>query len=85
MASVDSRYDIEIRLTITDRTTGQVVPEFSDTIQHYYNVPYEMMWQLQAVAIPALVERLVGMGEPIAGAIAEERAKGKAGAPGQNK
>lgn len=74
MASVDSRYDIEIKLTITDRTTGEVVPEFSDTIQHYYNMPYEMMWQLQAVAIPALVEKLIGMGAPIA-----EEIKGKRG------
>ena len=73
MASVDSRYDIEIKLTITDRTTGEVVPEFSDTIQHYYNMPYEMMWQLQAVAIPALVEKLIGMGAPIAEEIHAKR------------
>lgn len=77
MASVDSRYDLEIKLTITDRTTGEVVPEFSDTIQHYYNMPYEMMWQVQAVAVPALVEKLIGLGAPIAEEIKAKRNQGK--------
>ena len=85
MANVDSRYDVEIKLTITDRTTGEVVPDFSETIQKYYNMTYEVIVGLQRAIIPQMVETLVALGEFQAAPIAEERAKGKAGAPGQNK
>lgn len=85
MANVDSRYDVEIKLTITDRTTGEVVPEFSETIQKYYNMNYEAIVGLQRAIVPQMVETLVALGEMFAAPIAEARAKGKAGAPGQNK
>jgi hypothetical protein len=77
MASVDSKYNVTITLDIRDVKDGEQT-EFSRTVQQYSDVPYEMMWQLQAVAIPALVEKLIGMGEPIAEGIAQERMKGKA-------
>ena len=71
MADVDSKYRVTITLDIRDMKDGQPT-EFSKTIQEYTDMPYEMMWQLQAVAVPALVEKLIGMGAPIA-----EEIKGK--------
>ena len=74
MADENSRYNVQIALTITDATTGEPTP-FSRTIQEYSDMNYESMQSLQAVAIPGLVTLLLGMGNEIA-----EEVKGKRGA-----
>jgi hypothetical protein len=73
MADENSRYNVQIALTITDATTGEPTP-FSRTIQEYSDMKYEAMQTLQAVAIPALVQLLLGMGNEFA-----EEIKGKRG------
>ena len=72
MADELSRYRVTITLDIRDMKNGEPT-EFSKTVQEYADVPYEMMWQLQAVAIPALAEKLIGMGAPIAEEIKAKR------------
>jgi hypothetical protein len=79
MANETSRYNVRIILEIKDATTGAETP-FSRTIQEYSDMNYEYMQQLQAVAIPVLVNTLIGMGNEIA-----EEVKGKRLAKGQNK
>lgn len=79
MANETSRYNVRIILEIKDATTGAETP-FSRTIQEYSDMNYEYMQQLQAVAIPVLVNTLIGMGNEIA-----EEVKGKRQAKGQNK
>ena len=71
MADIDSRYNVTITLDITDATTGEPTA-FSKTIQQYSAMKYEDMQAVQAVAIPALVQLLIGMGNAQA-----EEIKGK--------
>jgi hypothetical protein len=77
MADENSRYNVQIALTITDATTGDPTP-FSRTIQEYSDMSYEYMQNLQAVAIPALVTLLLGMGNEIAEEVKGKRGQGKA-------
>ncbi len=77
MADVDSRYNVSIILDIRDATTGEPTP-FSRTVQEYFDMKYEYMQNLQAVAIPALAQLLLGMGNEIA-----EEVKGKRGNAGK--
>jgi hypothetical protein len=79
MATEDSRYNVRIILEIKDATTGAETP-FSRTIQEYSDMNYEYMQQLQAVAIPALMNTLLGMGNAVSDEI-----KGKRLAKGHNK
>ena len=72
MADVDSRYRVTISLDIRDMKNGEPT-EFSRTVQEYVDMPYEMMWQLQATAIPVLVNTLIGMGAPVAEEIKAKR------------
>ena len=75
MADVDSRYNVTITLDIKDATTGvSVYPFGARTIQQYSGMKYEDMQSVQAVAIPALVQLLIGMGNAQA-----EEIKGKRG------
>jgi hypothetical protein len=76
MADENSRYNVTITLEITDASTGAPT-KFSRTIQEYFDMNYEYMQQLQAVAIPALANTLIGMGNQIAGEISEKREKNK--------
>ena len=76
MADENSRYLVTITLDIRDMKNGEPT-EFSKTIQQYSDVPYEMMWQLQAVAVPALVEMLIGMGAPFAEELRSKRGQGQ--------
>jgi hypothetical protein len=73
MADENSRYNVSIILDIRDATTGEPTP-FSRTVQEYFDMKYEYMQNLQAVAIPALAQLLIGMGNEIA-----EEVKGKRG------
>lgn len=79
MANETSRYNVRIILEIKDSTSGAETP-FSRTIQEYSDMNYEYMQQLQAVAIPVLVNTLIGMGNEIA-----EEVKGKRKEKGHNK
>ncbi len=76
MADENSRYNVQIALTITDATTGQPTP-FSRTIQEYSDMSYEYMQNLQAVAIPALAQLLLGMGNEIAEEVKAKRGQGE--------
>jgi hypothetical protein len=71
MSDENSRFNVQIALTITDATTGEPTP-FSRTIQEYSGLKYEDMQLVQAVAIPALVQLLIGVGNERA-----EEIKGK--------
>jgi hypothetical protein len=73
MADENSRYNVSIILDIRDATTGEPTP-FSRTVQEYFDMKYEYMQNLQAVAIPALAQLLIGIGNEIA-----EEVKGKRG------
>ena len=77
MADENSRYNVSIILDIRDATTGEPTP-FSRTVQEYFDMKYEFMQNLQAVAIPALVQLLLGMGNEIA-----EEVKAKRGNSGK--
>jgi hypothetical protein len=77
MADENSRYNVSITLDIKDATTGEPTP-FSRTIQEYSDMKYEAMQTLQAVAIPALAQLLLGMGNEIA-----EEVKAKRGNAGK--
>ena len=79
MADETSRYDVEVKLTVTDRTTGETVPEFGDVILHQYNLKYEDMNDLQWDVVQAVSAAL----KPVSDARAEE-IKGKRG-QGQTK
>ena len=71
MSDENSRFNVTITLDISDATTGEPTP-FSKTIQQYSAMKYEEMQAVQAVAIPALVQLLLGMGNTVA-----EEIKGK--------
>jgi hypothetical protein len=77
MADELSRYNVSIILDIRDATTGEPTP-FSRTVQEYFDMKYEYMQNLQAVAIPALAQLLLGMGNEIA-----EEVKAKRGNAGK--
>jgi hypothetical protein len=76
MADENSRYNVSIILDIRDATTGEPTP-FSRTVQEYFDMKYEYMQNLQAVAIPALAQLLLGMGNEIAEEVKGKRAGGK--------
>jgi hypothetical protein len=73
MADVDSRYTIEVKLTITDVTTGQLVPDFSDVILHQYNQTYEQMQGFQQAIVGAVMGTLAAAGDEMAGEIRSKR------------
>ena len=75
MADENSRYTTEVKLTITDVTTGQVVPEFSDVILHQFNQTYEQMQGFQEVVVGAVLGSLAGIGKQLS-----EEVKAKRGA-----
>ena len=66
MADVDSRYTIEVKLTVTDVTTGQVIPDFSDVILHQYNQTYEQMQGFQEAIVGAVMGTLAAAGQEMA-------------------
>ena len=72
MADENSRYNVSIILDIRDATTGESTP-FSRTVQEYFDMKYEYMQNLQAVAIPALAQLLLGMGNEIAEEVKAKR------------
>jgi hypothetical protein len=72
MADENSRFNVSIILDIRDATTGEPTP-FSRTIQEYAGMKYESMQALQATAIPALVQMLLGLGNERAEAIKAKR------------
>ena len=76
MADENSRYNVSIILDIRDATTGEPTP-FSRTVQEYFDMKYEFMQNLQAVAIPALAQSLLGMGNEIAEEVKAKRGQGK--------
>ena len=76
MADENSRYNVSIILDIRDATTGEPTP-FSRTVQEYFDMKYEFMQNLQAVAIPALAQTLLGEGNKIAEEIKGKRGQGK--------
>jgi hypothetical protein len=76
MADENSRYNVSIILDIRDATTGEPTP-FSRTVQEYFNMKYEYMQNLQAVAIPALAQLLLGMGKEIAEEVKAKRGEKK--------
>jgi hypothetical protein len=77
MADELSRYNVSIILDIRDSTTGDPTP-FSRTVQEYFDMKYEYMQNLQAVAIPALAQLLLGMGNEIAEEVKGKRGQGQA-------
>jgi hypothetical protein len=76
MADETSRFNLSITLDITDATTGEPTP-FSKTIQQYSGMKYEDMQAVQAVAIPALVQLLIGMGNAQAEEVKAKRGQGQ--------
>lgn len=77
MADVDSRYNIEVKLTVTDVTTGQVIPDFSDVILHQYNLTYESMQGFQKTVTGTVLGVLAGIGDQFAEEIKGKRAAKK--------
>ena len=77
MADENSRYNVSIILDIRDATTGEPTP-FSRTVQEYFDMKYEYMQNRQGVALTALVQLLLGMGNEIA-----EEVKAKRGNSGK--
>ncbi len=77
MADELSRYNVSIILDIRDATTGEPTP-FSRTVQEYSAMKYEDMQAVQATAIPALVQLLLGMGNEIAEEVKAKRGQGQA-------
>ena len=77
MADENSRYNVSIILDIRDATTGAPT-QFSRTVQEYFDMKYEFMQNLQAVAIPALAQLLLGMGNEIAEEVKAKRGQGQA-------
>jgi hypothetical protein len=77
MADENSRYTIEVKLTITDVTTGQTVPDFSDVILHQYNQTYEQMQGFQEAIVGAVLGTLAAAGQETDGAIKGKRGQGQ--------
>ena len=82
MADENSRYNVTITLDIRDATTGEPTP-FSRTIQEYSGMKYEDMQGLQSVAIPALAQLLLGMGNEVAEQVKTKRGQGQQKQGGQ--
>jgi hypothetical protein len=77
MADENSRYNVQIALTITDATTGEPTP-FSRTIQEYSDMKYEVMQETQMVGIAALLTALGQLGNRDAEEVKAKRGQGQA-------
>ncbi len=73
MASVDSRYTLQVMMVTSEEVEGQSqVPKMAEVIVNQYSLKYEDMQALEVLLTDAIGNVLKGLG----GAIAEE-IKGK--------
>lgn len=73
MANEASRYDLAVMLEIRDRSTGEIVPEFSDVILKQYNLKYEDMNDMQWDVIDAVSAVLKTVSKGVAEEIKAKR------------